>query len=254
LSNTHTFIIMRFCLSTNTRSGLGFGFEFCFQLLFLVKASQAFVDVISPGITNRNRNRHTIKSGCSVSLQAMKRPLLDQIATTLFNLENERVKESSELDEKGRFGEPIEWSEENSLANRLSEIMATGPGYVFKQFVADIVAGDNFDTEETMKYIDDFVEKSSETVVMFSFSTCPFCRKAKDYLDEQGISYSAVELDALDGNRGNEIRSMLGRKTGRTSVPAIWINKEFVGGCNDGPGLLTLASNGKLDNMLKTSA
>lgn len=215
------------------------------------------MDVISPlgtnTNTNANRNRCTIKSGCSVSLQAMKRPLLDQIATTLFNLENERVKESSELDEKGRFGEPMEWSEENSMANRLSEIMATGPGYVFKQFVADVVAGDDFDKEETMKYIDDFVEKSSETVVMFSFSTCPFCRKAKDYLNEQGISYSAVELDELDGNRGNEIRSMLGRKTGRTSVPAIWVNKEFVGGCNDGPGLLTLASNGKLDNMLKSS-
>lgn len=47
----------------------------------------------------------------------------------------------------------------------------------------------------------------------------------------------------------------MGDMLGRTSVPAIWIEGKFVGGCNDGPmgGLNTLNSNGELDRMLKAA-
>jgi glutaredoxin len=40
---------------------------------------------------------------------------------------------------------------------------------------------------------------------------------------------------------------------GRTSVPAIWINGQFVGGCNDGPmgGINQVKESGKLEGMLK---
>ena len=180
---------------------------------------------------------------------AMKRPLLDQLATTLFKLENDRVDASSEVDEKGRVGEPMAWSEKGSFASTLSEIMA-GPGYSFKQWVADIVAGE-FDEAAVTDRVDQFVEDNP--VAMLSFTTCPFCRRAKDYMDERGISYSTIELDTLEGNAGNEIRAVLGRKTRRTSVPAIFIRGEFIGGCNDGPGLLTLAENGELDEKLSAA-
>jgi len=45
----------------------------------------------------------------------------------------------------------------------------------------------------------------------------------------------------------------MGETLGRTSVPAIWIDGKFVGGCNDGPlgGLLKLDEAGKLNPMLK---
>lgn len=179
-------------------------------------------------------------------LRAMKRPLADKIASALFELETSRVDSSSVVDEKGRTGEPMEWSDKSSLANLFSEI-AAGPGYAFKQWVADIVAGD-YDEEAVGIKVDDFVSENS--VAMFSFSTCPFCRRAKDYLDERQIPYRAIELDLLEGNGGNEIRAVLGRKTRRTSVPAIYIKGDFIGGCNDGPGLLTLAESGELDKML----
>lgn len=41
-----------------------------------------------------------------------------------------------------------------------------------------------------------------------------------------------VELD--ERQDGNAIRYELSQITGRTSVPQIWIDGEFVGGCNDG--------------------
>lgn len=88
---------------------------------------------------------------------------------------------------------------------------------------------------------------------MFSFTTCPFCIKAKAILDEKGAKYTVVELD--QEKDGKAIRAEMGELLGRTSVPAIWIEKQFVGGCNDGPlgGVNGLESKGKLDAMLKSA-
>ena len=182
-------------------------------------------------------------------LQGMKRPILDQIASTLFKLETARVDASSVEDEQGRTGEPMEWSEKKSVANQFSEAVATNPiGYRFKQWVADIVAGD-FDEEAITLKVDSFIEENP--VAMFSFTTCPFCRRAKDFLDEKGVQYKSLELDELEGNTGNEIRAVLGRRVKRTSVPCIFIGGECIGGCNDGPGLLPLSETGELDKMLQ---
>mmetsp|Transcript_29883 Transcript_29883/g.28761 ORF Transcript_29883/g.28761 Transcript_29883/m.28761 type:complete len:225 (-) Transcript_29883:91-765(-) len=184
----------------------------------------------------------------STSLYEMKRPILDRVASTLFKLENSRVESSSVTDEKGRLGEPMEWSDDSSFANKFSETIASNDlGYKFKQWVADIVAGD-YNEEETQSLVKDFV--GNDKVTMFSFTTCPFCRRAKDYLDEKGIEYSTMELDLLEGNKGNEIRAILGKNTRRTSVPSIFINGQYIGGCNDGPGLLPLGESGELEKIL----
>ena len=147
------------------------------------------------------------------------------------------------------MGEPMEWSEKQSLANQFSEAVATNPlGYRFKQWVADIVAGE-YDEEAVESQVDSFIDENQ--VAMFSFTTCPFCRRAKDLLDEKGIDYKALELDELEGNKGNEIRAVLGKRTKRTSVPSIFIGGQYIGGCNDGPGLIPLAESGELDKMLR---
>jgi glutaredoxin 3 len=185
-------------------------------------------------------------------LGGMKRPFLDRVASTLFRLENDRVEQSSVLDGQGRKGEPMEWSESESFANKFSELVGGNPwGYRFKQWVADVVAGDDFDKEAVGTRIDAFVE--SHPVAMFSFTTCPFCRRAKDFFAQEGIEYRSLELDELEGNAGNEIRSILGKKTGRTSVPSIFIGGKYIGGCNDGPGLLPLAKSGELTQLLKAA-
>eukprot|EP00614_Pseudopedinella_elastica_P012284 CAMPEP_0172610638 /NCGR_PEP_ID=MMETSP1068-20121228/30412_1 /TAXON_ID=35684 /ORGANISM="Pseudopedinella elastica, Strain CCMP716" /LENGTH=396 /DNA_ID=CAMNT_0013414397 /DNA_START=267 /DNA_END=1457 /DNA_ORIENTATION=+ len=180
--------------------------------------------------------------------QTMSRPLLDQAASFLFKLENDRVSASSEVDEKGRVGEPMAWSEQGSLANQFSEVMA-GPGYAFKQFVADVVAGD-YDESEVKGVVDQHVARNK--VAMFSFTTCPFCRRAKDELEERGIPYAVIELD--ERADGNALRAELGKRTRRTSVPSIFIGGQYIGGCNDGPGLIPLAESGELDLILAKTA
>lgn len=67
------------------------------------------------------------------------------------------------------------------------------------------------------------------------------------------MRYAVVELDEVPD--GPALRSELGTMVGRTSVPAIWIKQQFVGGCNDGPlgGIVSLEKEGKLDDMLKAA-
>jgi len=112
------------------------------------------------------------------------------------------------------------------------------------------LAGD-YDSAAVRSKIDNLV--SENNVLMFSFTTCPFCIKAKATLDEKGAKYTVVELDQVPD--GKAIRAEMGDMLGRTSVPAIWIKGTFIGGCNDGPmgGINTLNSSNQLDGMLKAA-
>ena len=55
------------------------------------------------------------------------------------------------------------------------------------------------------------------------------------------------------GKEGYALRYELAKMTGRTSVPAVFVGGEFVGGCNDGGlgGVMTLESQGKLKGMCR---
>lgn len=65
-----------------------------------------------------------------------------------------------------------------------------------------------------------------------------------------GASYLAVELDQM-GAEGMQIRAELAERTKRTSMPNIFIGCQGVGGCNDGPGIMTLKGQGELAPMLE---
>ena len=51
---------------------------------------------------------------------------------------------------------------------------------------------------------------------------------------------------------GYPLRAELAELTGRTSVPALYVGGEFLGGCNDGGlgGVMTLDRDGKLKSLL----
>ena len=59
-------------------------------------------------------------------------------------------------------------------------------------------------------------------------------------------------MELNEGGDGYPLRAELAEKTGRTSVPALYIGGEFVGGCNDGGlgGVMTLDRSGELKGML----
>lgn len=69
--------------------------------------------------------------------------------------------------------------------------------------------------------------------------------------DAYNAKYTVIELTGDPD--GKALRAELGALVGRTSVPAIWIDGKFVGGCNDGPmgGIMNLHESGKLLDMLQ---
>jgi glutaredoxin 3 len=124
-----------------------------------------------------------------------------------------------------------------------------------KMALVQKLAGD-YDAPAIRARIDKLVQENP--VLMLSFTTCPYCIKAKQILDDTTASssssaktYTVLELDT--DAQGKAIRAELANIVGRTSMPAIWIGGTFVGGCNDGPGVATLAKSGKLEGLLKSA-
>ncbi|MGA2654796.1 MAG: glutaredoxin 3 [Gammaproteobacteria bacterium] len=71
---------------------------------------------------------------------------------------------------------------------------------------------------------------------------CPYCRRAKQLLDEKGVNYTLYDVDAEPAERDN----MQKRGAGHT-IPQIFIDDKPIGGCDD---LYALEAKGTLDNLL----
>ncbi|MDF3010095.1 MAG: grxC [Burkholderiales bacterium] len=82
-------------------------------------------------------------------------------------------------------------------------------------------------------------------VVMYCTAACPFCRSAERLLLEKGAQIDKIRVD-LEPAR----RSEMMQKSGRRTVPQIWIGGRHVGGCDD---LYALEAEGKLDPLLEAS-
>ena len=92
----------------------------------------------------------------------------------------------------------------------------------------------------------------SAGVVIYTTSSCPYCNKAKAELTKSGATFKEVQVDKDPS--GVSIRADLKKRTGRTSVPSVWIKGQFVGGLNDGGpagGVAGLAKAEMLVPMLK---
>lgn len=80
-------------------------------------------------------------------------------------------------------------------------------------------------------------------IVVYSTATCPYCVRAKDLLTSKGLSYEEVRVD-IDSKAREEMM----QKSGRRTVPQIFINDEPIGGFDD---LYALDQSGQLDELLK---
>jgi glutaredoxin 3 len=83
----------------------------------------------------------------------------------------------------------------------------------------------------------------SANVEIYTWSTCPFCIRAKILLDQKNVTYTEYCIDGDEAARSQ----MAKRANGRRSVPQIFINDQPIGGCDD---LYWLDSKGELDALL----
>ncbi|XP_021730563.1 glutaredoxin-C2-like [Chenopodium quinoa] len=86
---------------------------------------------------------------------------------------------------------------------------------------------------------------SSNSVVVFSKSYCPFCVDVKKLLSQLGASFKAIELDTESD--GSEIQAALAQLTGQRTVPNVFIGGKHIGGCDV---TTTLHKEGKLVPLL----
>jgi glutaredoxin 3 len=82
-------------------------------------------------------------------------------------------------------------------------------------------------------------------VLMYLTAACPFCQSADRLLAQKGVAVEKIRVD-LEPER----RAEMMQKSGRRTVPQIWINDLHVGGCDD---LYALERAGKLDPLLKAA-
>jgi glutaredoxin 3 len=83
----------------------------------------------------------------------------------------------------------------------------------------------------------------SATVVMYSTRFCPFCVRARSLLENKDVGYTDIGVDSQP-----QLRREMMQRSGRTTVPQIWIGEKHVGGFDD---LARLEQLGQLDELLK---
>ncbi len=78
---------------------------------------------------------------------------------------------------------------------------------------------------------------------MYATAACPFCQSAERLLIAKGAAIEKIRID-LEPER----RAEMMKKSGRRTVPQIWIGARHIGGCDD---LYALDRQGGLDPLLK---
>jgi glutaredoxin 3 len=84
---------------------------------------------------------------------------------------------------------------------------------------------------------------SPRKIVMYVTGWCPYCARARALLEDKGAAVEEIDVEAMPDAR----KEMLAR-SGRSTVPQIFIGDDHVGGCDD---LLALDEAGRLDPLLK---
>ena len=82
-------------------------------------------------------------------------------------------------------------------------------------------------------------------VLMYLTASCPYCQSADRLLQQKGAAVEKIRVDLEPARRAEMMQ-----KSGRRTVPQIWIGGRHVGGCDD---LYALEHGGQLDALLKAT-
>ena len=82
----------------------------------------------------------------------------------------------------------------------------------------------------------------SPPITLYMTSWCPYCARARQLLDSKKAAYTAIDIESDPAKRAEMME-----RSGRRSVPQIFIGDRHVGGCDD---LHALDAAGGLDPLL----
>jgi glutaredoxin 3 len=82
-------------------------------------------------------------------------------------------------------------------------------------------------------------------ILMYTTASCPFCQSAERLLAEKGVAVEKIRVDLEPARRAEMMK-----RSGRRTVPQIWIGSRHIGGCDD---LYALEREGKLEPLLEAN-
>ena len=83
---------------------------------------------------------------------------------------------------------------------------------------------------------------TAQPIVMYSTKFCPYCMRARSLLRSKGWDYQDIPVDSDPG-----LRSEMMERSGRHTVPQIWIGDLHIGGCDE---LFRLEVGNQLETMV----
>ncbi len=79
-------------------------------------------------------------------------------------------------------------------------------------------------------------------VIMYATRFCPYCMRARSLFKKKGVEYTEISV-----GRDRDLWDEMEQRSGRNTVPQIFINDESVGGYDD---IAALDRQGELDQKL----
>lgn len=76
-------------------------------------------------------------------------------------------------------------------------------------------------------------EPMTDKPMVYALSTCPYCKRAKRFLDQHKIAYDHIDVDLLDDAKQDEVLEKVEKLTGRRSFPVVVIGSEVIVGFDE---------------------
>ncbi|HMK86601.1 MAG TPA: glutaredoxin 3 [Steroidobacteraceae bacterium] len=80
-------------------------------------------------------------------------------------------------------------------------------------------------------------------VTVYTTGWCPYCERALGLLARKGVQFDEIKVD-----EDMKLREEMHTRSGRRTVPQIFIDDRHIGGCED---LFALEGSGELDRLLQ---
>lgn len=75
--------------------------------------------------------------------------------------------------------------------------------------------------------------KNKGQIMLYALSTCVWCKKTKQLLDQLGVEYDFVEVDLLEGKERTEATDEVKKLNPRCSFPTLSINGQCIVGYDE---------------------
>jgi cysteine synthase A len=96
--------------------------------------------------------------------------------------------------------------------------------------------GDPAYDAQALADVDALLDDPSPRVLVFALAWCEFCWSVRRLMERTGIPMEAIELDSAarqaDGS-GARLRRGLALRTGRATIPQVFVGGQSIGGCSD---------------------